>query len=142
MLLSLAIYKYWYLFLPDIKFTEFEKVGSTDFSSDTVMLFTSLFFDGLASLFFFSNETLVAAPWPFRLIDDGALANKSRGCSSLINFHQPLSFKVVSPERNITPLQCDIVPEIVPSHVFLFFICGPNKVIQFFSRNAATCNFQ
>merc|ERR1719450_1582598 len=77
-----------------------------------------------------------------RLIELGTLAIRSSGGVSFISFHQPDSFSVERPERKMTPLQWDIVPDIVPSHVFFFLICGPNKDIQLFSRKEATCIFQ
>lgn len=52
----------------------------------------------------------------------GMLAMRSAGGWSLTSFHQPHSLRTVEPEQKTAPLQCDKVPEIVPSQVLLFFL--------------------
>ena len=119
-------------------------IFSCEDGSDGDFLLSLIVVHSLVSFLFaapaFNKETPLFDPDRFIVL--GALANMSLGGSLLINFHQPLSRKDVKPDRNMNPLQCDIVPEIVPNHVLRFFICGPNRVIQLFSRKAATCNFQ
>ena len=47
---------------------------------------------------------------------------RSAGSLASTRVHHPDSFKADKPDRKISPLQCDRVPEMVPSHVFLFFL--------------------